>query len=74
MSTIRSVHIEEEKTDFEYYTVNRHGCLAKRGQRIPHPSSGANTFVAYFNVFSNSRKEALEIAAEVKKEVRYSIR
>lgn len=62
------------RPDFEYYTVNRHGCLAKRGQRIPHPSSGANTFVAYFNVFSNSRKEALEIAAEVKKEVRYSIR
>ncbi|XXH03533.1 Allantoate permease [Hypoxylon texense] len=54
--------------------VNRYGCLAKRGQKIPHPSSGANTFIAYFNVFSKSRREALEIAAEVKKEVRYSFR
>ncbi|KAI1208682.1 glutathione synthetase ATP-binding domain-like protein [Annulohypoxylon truncatum] len=54
--------------------INRCECLAKRGQIIPHPSTGANTFVAYFNVFSKSRKEALEIAAEVRKEVRYSIR
>ncbi|KAI1418651.1 glutathione synthetase ATP-binding domain-like protein [Hypoxylon sp. FL1857] len=54
--------------------INRYGCLAKRGQRIPHPSSGSNTFLAYFNVFSKSRKEALEIATEVRKEVRYSIR
>ncbi|KAI1107140.1 glutathione synthetase ATP-binding domain-like protein [Jackrogersella minutella] len=54
--------------------INRCESLAKRGQRIPHPSSGANTFLAYFNVFSTSRKEALEIATEVKKEVRYSIR
>ncbi|KAI1344752.1 hypothetical protein F5Y15DRAFT_410449 [Xylariaceae sp. FL0016] len=54
-------------------SIHRHGCLLKRGQRIPHPDSGKNTFVAYFNVFSrNSRKEALEIAAEVRKEVRYS--
>ncbi|KAI0885660.1 glutathione synthetase ATP-binding domain-like protein [Annulohypoxylon maeteangense] len=49
--------------------INRYECLAKRGQRIPHPSSGANTFVAYFNVFSKSRKEALEIAADVRKEL-----
>ncbi|KAI0838640.1 glutathione synthetase ATP-binding domain-like protein [Hypoxylon sp. FL0890] len=54
--------------------INRYGCLAKRGQKIPHPSSGSNTFIAYFNVFSTSRKEALEIATEVRKEVRYSIR
>ncbi|KAI0179137.1 glutathione synthetase ATP-binding domain-like protein [Hypoxylon sp. FL1284] len=54
--------------------INRYGCLAKRGQKIPHPSSGSNTFVAYFNVFSRSRKEALEVAAEVKREVRYSFR
>ncbi|KAI1459272.1 glutathione synthetase ATP-binding domain-like protein [Annulohypoxylon moriforme] len=48
--------------------INRYECLAKRGTKIPHPSTGANTFVAYFNVFSKSRKEALEIAAEVRKE------
>lgn len=54
--------------------VNRYECLAKKGQKIPHPSTGANTFVAYFNVFSKSRNEALVIAAEVRKEVRYSIR
>ncbi|KAI1466001.1 glutathione synthetase ATP-binding domain-like protein [Daldinia caldariorum] len=54
--------------------INRYGCLVKRGQKVPHPSSGANTFIAYFNVFSKSRKEALEIAAEVRKEVRYSFR
>ncbi|KAI1093185.1 glutathione synthetase ATP-binding domain-like protein [Rostrohypoxylon terebratum] len=54
--------------------INRYECLAKKGQKIPHPSTGANTFVAYFNVFSKSRKEALKIAAEVRKEVRYSIR
>ncbi|KAI8962852.1 glutathione synthetase ATP-binding domain-like protein [Daldinia sp. FL1419] len=54
--------------------INRYGCLVKRGQRIPHPSYGANTFIAYFNVFSKSRKEALEVAAEVRKEVRYSFR
>ncbi|KAI1389768.1 glutathione synthetase ATP-binding domain-like protein [Hypoxylon trugodes] len=52
--------------------INRYGCLAKRGQKIPHPSSGANTFVAYFNVFSKSRKDALKIAAEVRREVRFS--
>ncbi|KAI0851236.1 glutathione synthetase ATP-binding domain-like protein [Daldinia vernicosa] len=54
--------------------INRYGCLVKRGQKVPHPSSGANTFIAYFNVFSESRKEALEVAAEVRKEVRYSFR
>ncbi|KAI1650214.1 glutathione synthetase ATP-binding domain-like protein [Daldinia loculata] len=54
--------------------INRYGCLVKRGQKVPHPSSGANTFIAYFNVFSKSRKEALEIAVEVRKEVRYSFR
>ncbi|KAI2625889.1 glutathione synthetase ATP-binding domain-like protein [Hypoxylon sp. NC1633] len=54
--------------------INRYGCLAKRGQKIPHPSSGANTFLAYFNIFSKSRKEALEIATVVRQEVRYSFR
>ncbi|KAI0095476.1 glutathione synthetase ATP-binding domain-like protein [Daldinia grandis] len=54
--------------------INRYGCLVKRGQKVPHPNSGANTFIAYFNVFSKSRKEALQVAAEVREEVRYSFR
>ncbi|KAI1639574.1 hypothetical protein F4809DRAFT_638382 [Biscogniauxia mediterranea] len=53
--------------------INRRGCLLRRGQKIPHPSSGKNTFVAYFNVFSNrSRREALKIAREVREQVRYT--
>ncbi|KAH9999762.1 glutathione synthetase ATP-binding domain-like protein [Xylariaceae sp. FL0662B] len=55
--------------------INRYGCLAKKGQRVPHSSSGTNTFIAYFNVFSTkSRQDALEIATEVRGEVRYSFR
>ncbi|KAI1332891.1 hypothetical protein F5Y16DRAFT_418812 [Xylariaceae sp. FL0255] len=54
--------------------IGRRGCLLKRGQRIPHPASGRNTFVAYFNVFSRtSRREALEVAQTVREEVRYTI-
>ncbi|KAK5634384.1 hypothetical protein RRF57_010098 [Xylaria bambusicola] len=55
--------------------IGRNGCLLKRGQRIPHPSGGRNTFVAYINVFSRkSRQEALEIAKKVRDEIRYEIR
>ncbi|KAI5926975.1 hypothetical protein F4810DRAFT_699261 [Camillea tinctor] len=55
--------------------INRRGCLLKRGQKIPHPSSGKNTFVAYFNVYSNrSRREALKIAREVREQVKYTFR
>jgi hypothetical protein len=55
--------------------VSRSGCLAKRGQQIPHPDTGINTFIAYFNVFSRvSRREALELAAEVREEVRFVFR
>ncbi|KAI0019357.1 hypothetical protein F4780DRAFT_793478 [Xylariomycetidae sp. FL0641] len=50
-------------------------CWLKKGQKIAHPSTGKNTFVAYFHVFSyTSRREALEIAGTVKEEVRYSFR
>ncbi|EFR04044.1 hypothetical protein MGYG_07050 [Nannizzia gypsea CBS 118893] len=53
--------------------ISRGSCFIKRGQKVPHPSSGQNTFMAYFNVFSRSgRKEALEIARQVREEVRYS--
>ncbi|KAJ2993302.1 hypothetical protein NUW58_g1879 [Xylaria curta] len=55
--------------------LGRYGCLLKRGQKIPHPSQGKNTFVAYMNVFSRtSRQEALHIAEKVRQEVRYEIR
>ncbi|KAI0545269.1 hypothetical protein F4679DRAFT_599816 [Xylaria curta] len=55
--------------------LGRYGCLLKRGQRIPHPKDGKNTFVAYMNVFSRtSRQEALDIAEKVREEVKYKIR
>lgn len=55
--------------------LGRYGCLLKRGQKIPHPSGGRNTFVAYLNVFSRtSRQEALAIAKKVREEIRYDIR
>ncbi|KAI0439112.1 hypothetical protein F4803DRAFT_568897 [Xylaria telfairii] len=55
--------------------LGRYGCLLKRGQKIPHPRDGKNTFVAYMNVFSRtSRQEALDIAEKVREEVKYEIR
>ncbi|RYC66193.1 hypothetical protein CHU98_g44 [Xylaria longipes] len=55
--------------------LGRYGCLLKRGQKIPHPRDGKNTFVAYMNVFSRtSRQEALDIAKKVREEVKYKIR
>ncbi|KAI1737640.1 hypothetical protein F4680DRAFT_468145 [Xylaria scruposa] len=60
--------------EFEKH-LGRYGCLLKRGQRIPHPKDGKNTFVAYMNVFSRtSRQEALDIAEKVREEVKYKIR
>ncbi|PTB40117.1 uncharacterized protein TrAFT101_004842 [Trichoderma asperellum] len=53
--------------------ISRCGCLVKRGQKVPHPSSGVNSFLAYFNVFSRKgRREALELADRVREEVRFS--
>ncbi|KAJ4858762.1 ATP-grasp domain-containing protein [Trichoderma breve] len=53
--------------------ISRCGCLVKRGQKVPHPSSGVNSFLAYFNVFSrNGRREALELADKVREEIRFS--
>ncbi|KAI8624428.1 glutathione synthetase ATP-binding domain-like protein [Xylariaceae sp. FL1651] len=55
--------------------ISRCGCLLKRGQKIPHPREGRNTFIAYFNISSRtSRLEALSIAETVRREVRYEIR
>jgi hypothetical protein len=53
--------------------ISKSACLVKRGQKVSHPSTGANCHVAYFNVFSrDGRTEALKLAEEVRKEVRYS--
>lgn len=53
--------------------ISRCACLVKRGQKVPHPSTGRNTFLAYFNVFSREgRDHALELARQVRDEVRYS--
>ncbi|OCK74424.1 glutathione synthetase ATP-binding domain-like protein [Lepidopterella palustris CBS 459.81] len=52
--------------------ISRCACLVKRGQKVPHPSSGVNSFLAYFNVFSRAgRNEALDLARQVREEVRY---
>lgn len=46
----------------------------KKGDVIPHPSTGTNTFVAYLNIFSReSREHVLNIATEVRKEISNSI-
>ncbi|KAE8367379.1 hypothetical protein BDV27DRAFT_124044 [Aspergillus caelatus] len=59
------------RPDLEAF-ISRCGCLVKRGQRVPHPSTGRNTFLAYFNVYSrSSREEALNIAKQVREAVRY---
>ena len=62
------------RPDLEAF-VSRCGCLVQRGQKVPHPSEGRNTFVAYFNVFSRrSRQEAMDIARQVREEVRYQFK
>ncbi|RGP79561.1 multidrug resistance 3 [Fusarium longipes] len=62
------------RPDLEAF-VSRCGCLVKRGQKVPHPSEGRNTFVAYFNVFSRTgRQEAMDIARQIREEVRYQFK
>lgn len=49
-------------------------CFLKRGDRVPDPMSGINSWVAYFNVFSReSRAHLLDLADCVRREVRFSI-
>jgi biotin carboxylase len=55
--------------------ISSSNCLLKRGAKVPHPSTGRNTFVAVFNIFSRtSRAKAQAIAHEVRAAVRYSFR
>ena len=50
--------------------MSKHLTFMRRGEKIPHASTGVNTFVAYLNVFSReSREHVLELAAEVRKEI-----
>ncbi|CAG7917981.1 unnamed protein product [Penicillium olsonii] len=54
-------------------SISRCATLVKRGEKLKHPSTGKNTFLAYFNVFSRvGRGEALRLAREVRQEVRYA--
>ncbi|KAM3420964.1 hypothetical protein BST61_g4196 [Cercospora zeina] len=46
----------------------------RKGDRIPHPTTGTNTFLAYLNVFSReSREHVLHVATQVRKEINESI-
>ncbi|KAF3898746.1 Glutathione synthetase atp-binding [Trichophyton interdigitale] len=53
--------------------ISRYGCFVKRGQHVPHPSTGRNTFLGYFNIFSRkSREEALNIAHQIREAITYT--
>ncbi|KAF2108874.1 hypothetical protein BDV96DRAFT_652481 [Lophiotrema nucula] len=55
--------------------ISSSNSLLKRGAKVPHPSTGQNTFVAVFNIFSRtSRAEAQSIAHEIRAAVRYTFR
>lgn len=54
--------------------VSKSFCFLKRGDRVKDPSTGVNSWVAYFNVFSRkSRAHLLEISELIRREVRFSI-
>ena len=55
--------------------ISKCGCLINKGQKVAHPSTGYNSFVAYFNVFSREgREKALVLAKEVREQVRFVFR
>lgn len=55
--------------------ISQCGCFLKRGDKVQHPSSGCNRWLAYFNVFSRrGRSETLQLASEVRGEVRFRFR
>lgn len=54
--------------------VSNSFCFLRQGDVVKDPSTGINSWVAYFNVFSRvSREHLLELAEEVRGEVRFSI-
>ncbi|MCJ1245648.1 hypothetical protein MMC30_002852 [Trapelia coarctata] len=51
--------------------ISRSMTFIKRGDKVPHPSTGVNTFVAYLNIFSRtSRTHLLEVAKAVRDEIK----
>lgn len=49
-------------------------CFLRKGDKVNDPSTGVNSWVAYFNVFSrDSRAHLLELADTIRREVRFSI-
>ncbi|KAF2463257.1 uncharacterized protein BDR25DRAFT_298272 [Lindgomyces ingoldianus] len=50
--------------------VSRSMTFIQKGDKVPKPSSGVNTFVAYMNIFSRkSRMEVLEIAKALRQDI-----
>ena len=55
--------------------ISKCGCFIKRGERVLHPSSGSNKWIAYFHVVSPlGRTKTLQLAHEVRQETRYRFR
>ena len=51
--------------------LSKHLTFAKKGDKVPHPSSGVNKFVAYLHVFSReSRVHLLKLATEARNELK----
>ncbi|PQE08004.1 Carnosine synthase 1 protein [Rutstroemia sp. NJR-2017a BVV2] len=54
--------------------ISRSLCFFKRGDRVPEPSSGILTWIAYYLVFSRkSRRDLLKIAELVRQETKFTI-
>ncbi|KAK1912733.1 hypothetical protein P3342_004669 [Pyrenophora teres f. teres] len=65
--------LKERRPDLAKY-ISKALTYKKKGDRIPHLSTGTNTFVAYLNIFSReSREHVLDIATQVRKEINKSI-
>ncbi|KAH6642802.1 ATP-grasp domain-containing protein [Boeremia exigua] len=65
--------LKERRPDLAKY-ISKALTYMKKGDKIPHHSTGTNTFVAYLNIFSReSRGHVLDIATQVRKEITESI-
>ncbi|EPE26983.1 Glutathione synthetase ATP-binding protein [Glarea lozoyensis ATCC 20868] len=55
--------------------ISQCATLVKRGDKVDHPDSGHNSWLAYYNVFSRkSRQHALELAEQVRTGTRYTFK
>lgn len=62
----------EERCPALMANVSKSGCLFKRGDIVPDPSSGILTWIAFFLVFSRiSREDVLEKAEHIRSQFRY---